>query len=370
MANYKNIKIVLAEDDFLVSEETSRILKELGFNVLGIAPNGEKAVEMAQKLKPDVMIMDIQMPKMNGLDAALKIQQTSPTAVVLLTAHDSIEYVHEASDNGVGAYLTKPPDPKELERAIYIALSRFNDLQELMKLNEELKKTNFVKDRLFSIIAHDLKNPFQALMGLSEIIIEDIETLNHDEIKETLGSILEVSQGAYKLFENLLNWSRLLTKKIEPDFELWKIDEALNRIIDLCYITAKNKGVSIELNLPPNPVEVFADKNMIETAVRNLVNNAVKFTNKDGKIIVSVEDKDSGIIISVEDTGVGIDEKRLSHLLDGMINESTYDTSNQKSTGLGVLVSNDFVKLNKGKMEVESKVNVGTKFTITLPKPR
>ncbi len=136
------IRVVVAEDDFLVSREIGRALKSIGFQVVSEVANGEDAVEKTCELKPDVVLMDIQMPRLDGLQASKRIQARCPTPVVVLTAHESQDLVARASDTGVGAYLTKPPKPAEIERAVTIAMARHTDLMVCRKLYQELNQRN------------------------------------------------------------------------------------------------------------------------------------------------------------------------------------------------------------------------------------
>ena len=152
MKNLKDIKVLIAEDDYLVSEEISRILKKIGCAVVGTASNGEQAIEIANSLKPDMILMDIKMPIINGLEATQKIQQTCPTPVVVMTAHESLELVNKASQMGASAYLVKPPQQDEIERAIIVALARHDDLMELRRLKNEWETTfNAIEDSVFLI---------------------------------------------------------------------------------------------------------------------------------------------------------------------------------------------------------------------------
>ena len=139
MKRKKPVRVLIAEDEFLVSQEIARALKNIGYEQVGTAQNGEKAVEMTRSLRPDVVLMDIKMPKLDGLQAARQIQETSPTPVVVLTAHESQDLIEKASETGVAAYITKPPGKAEIERAVTIALARHQDLMELRHLNRELK---------------------------------------------------------------------------------------------------------------------------------------------------------------------------------------------------------------------------------------
>jgi YesN/AraC family two-component response regulator len=136
-------RVVIAEDDFLVSEEIIRAVRSLGFDVVGDVATGRQAVELVGATKPDLVIMDIQMPGMSGIEAAREIQESEPTPVIILTAHETQDLVQEASEAGVAAYLTKPPDAAQIERAAHIAMARFRDMMEIHRLNEALIASNW-----------------------------------------------------------------------------------------------------------------------------------------------------------------------------------------------------------------------------------
>ncbi|NJK98292.1 MAG: response regulator [Bacteroidales bacterium] len=208
------IKVLIAEDDFLIAEEISRALKNSGYTLSGIAPNGKKAVELTCSLKPDVVLMDIKMPRMDGLEASRLIQEQCPTPVVIITAHESHDLVEKASEAGITAYLTKPPKADEIERAITIALARHKDMlksrqliHELEESRHELHLLNASKDRFFSILAHDLRSPVSALSVFSEQLVSNLETLEKQELIEYLSVIHNTSKSLSELLENLLLWA-------------------------------------------------------------------------------------------------------------------------------------------------------------------
>ncbi len=140
MSDLKEIRVLVAEDDFLVSKEISRAIKKIGYEQVGTASNGEEAVKMTINLHPDVILMDIKMPKLDGLSAAAQIQESCPTPIVIMTAHESVDMVNKASKSGVASFLTKPPEADEIQRAIIIALARHKDLMELRRVNKKLKE--------------------------------------------------------------------------------------------------------------------------------------------------------------------------------------------------------------------------------------
>ncbi|MBN2442171.1 MAG: response regulator [Spirochaetales bacterium] len=140
MNTKKNTRVLIVEDDHLISEFIKALLNHAGYIIAGEASDGKEAVSMVETCNPDVILMDIQMPVMNGIEATKQIFETHPTPVVALTAYESQDFVHQASEAGIGAYLLKPPEINEIERAIVIAVARFNDMLELRRLNADLKK--------------------------------------------------------------------------------------------------------------------------------------------------------------------------------------------------------------------------------------
>jgi DNA-binding NarL/FixJ family response regulator len=181
--NHNNgIQVVVAEDDYLVSEMVQGLLQEMGYLVLGVASNGRQIIKMAKQLKPDVIIMDIQMADIDGITAAQEIQRAYPIPVVVLTAYETPDLVRQASEAGVGAYLIKPPNSRELERAITIALARHNDILELRRLNDALTGYNEELDAFAHTVAHDLQNPLGQIVGFAELILDNLTDYSREEI--------------------------------------------------------------------------------------------------------------------------------------------------------------------------------------------
>ena len=169
MINNKEVNVFIAEDDYLVSEEIKRCLKKTGFcKLIGEAVDGVETVEKVCDLQPDVVLMGIQMPKLNGLDATLQIQERCPTPVIILTAHDSRNLVYKAIETGVSAYLTKPPEPTEIERAISIAIARHSDLMESKRLNNELQKEINERKKVQNILANEKEHLSTTLRSIGD----------------------------------------------------------------------------------------------------------------------------------------------------------------------------------------------------------
>lgn len=233
--------------------------------------------------------------------------------------------------------------------------------------NEELQKINAEKDKFFSIIAHDLRSPFSAFLGLTQLMVQDLPTLNRDNIQEIALLMKESATNLHSLLENLLQWSRLHQGIVAFNPHNFLLVEKVNNSMHSVLEIAVNKGVEIVTNIPDGMV-VYADENMLESTIRNLVTNAVKFTNKGEKILISAKSEPNGDVkISIKDTGIGMNQQMLEKLFRiGELN-SRQGTNGEPSTGLGLILCKDFIDRHDGKIWAESTEFMGSTFHFTLP---
>ncbi|NOX17811.1 MAG: PAS domain S-box protein [Chlorobi bacterium] len=245
---------------------------------------------------------------------------------------------------------------------------------ELVQLNakleiseEKLQELNSRKDRFFSILAHDLKNPFTALIGYSEMLLLDYDEFSEEEKKEFIGVIFKTSKNVYELLENLLDWSRMQTGKLEMSPKIIDFHSVAKDVYNLTYGNATKKQIELEFSIPEKTL-VFADKNAVSTVLRNLVTNAIKFTSKEGKISVKSEEEENYFKITVEDNGLGISEEVIGKLFRIDSAHTTSGTANEKGTGLGLILCKELVEKSGGTIWVESEEGKGSKFIFTLAK--
>lgn len=236
----------------------------------------------------------------------------------------------------------------------------------IKKYADELQELNYTKDKFFSIIAHDLKNPFHGLINLSRILLQDYLELSEDDKISFIKSIEELSSNTYKLLENLLDWSRIQTGKMSLTLESFNILAELYQTIALVKQMANNKGIDFSYSISQSEA-IYADKNMLTTIIRNLGTNAVKFTEGGGKIVLSVIKKEKHTLFSVSDTGVGIDPDNIEKLFRIDMNIKTTGTAKEKGTGLGLLLCKELVEKHKGEIWAESRKGKGTVFYFTIP---
>lgn len=244
------------------------------------------------------------------------------------------------------------------------------ELQELYgKLTEseiELKELNAKKDKFFSIISHDLRSPFTAIVGFSRILVEDFHELPPDQIKSFAQNIYEASENVLKLLENLLYWSRLQTNRIQYEPQQLILKTVIDDIVGLYKANALEKNITF-INKIPAAAIAWADKNMLDAVLRNLVSNALKFTRNSGTITIGGQKKEDLVEVYIQDNGIGISEENLSRLFKIDEHITTQGTNKEKGTGLGLILCKEFIERNGGTISVESKLNTGTNFIFTLP---
>jgi PAS domain S-box-containing protein len=255
---------------------------------------------------------------------------------------------------------------KEEDGFVSAGMCLMLDVTKKIHDEEELKALNEGKDKLFSIIAHDLKSPFTALLGFSEYMTNYLEELSQDEIREFSSSIYKSASGVYKLIENLLQWSRLQLGRIDFVPQKFKFGELASEMRQLYQASADNKKIFLEDDVEPG-LMVLADRHMAETVLRNLISNAIKFTSRYGRIRLIAKRENGTVKITVKDDGRGMDSLQLSKLFSLSEHRSTMGTDQEKGTGLGLLICKEFVEKNGGMIVVESKPELGSSFTFTLP---
>jgi signal transduction histidine kinase len=237
---------------------------------------------------------------------------------------------------------------------------------EIKLKNEELNKINQEKDKFFSIVAHDLRSPLSTVNGFSELMIERISLKEYDHIVEYAHFIKQSSDRALNLLSNLMEWSVVQTGRITYTPELINIVDLLNEHILLLKETANIKSIDINTDYS-NIVKVNVDKYMINTIVRNLISNAIKFTPKNGTITIKTFEIGKNLTISFSDTGVGMQDEQLNNLFKLNNSFSTVGTAGEKGTGLGLILCKEFIEKHKGKISVESTLGKGAIFNIIIP---
>jgi signal transduction histidine kinase len=246
-----------------------------------------------------------------------------------------------------------------------LEISAQND--EIERKNSALKVMNATKDKFFSIIAHDLKNPFNGILGFTELLIISLQQNSKEDCMDYSSIIHSSAKNACNLLENLLEWSRSQTGGIKFNPQNIELSSLVLENVSICESLAVAKKIEIRYDLPNDNISIYADQNMLNTILRNLITNAIKFTHKGGIVTISARALDSFVEIAVSDTGIGMNEETKNKLF--KINEkiSIEGTEKETGTGLGLILCKEFVEKHSGRILVESQLDKGSCFKFTVP---
>ncbi len=238
---------------------------------------------------------------------------------------------------------------------------------ELKHKNDELRKINSEKDKFFSIIAHDLRGPLGVLIELTQMISAESVNLTENEKKELFTALGNSARNSFNLLENLLEWSRMQRGNIEFKPQIFNLKDLVNECVKVIGESARRKEIDLFADIPVGQ-EVFADYHMLQTIIRNLISNAIKFTRQGGKITISAKsDENNATLISVEDSGIGMSNDLIDNLFRIDVDTKRPGTNGEQSTGLGLQLCKEFIEKHGGKIWVGSEVGKGSVFSFTIP---
>lgn len=258
-------------------------------------------------------------------------------------------------------------DKKALEELVKQRTQEIaNQKEEIESQRDSLEELNAAKDKLFTIIGHDLKNPLTSLLSVSHTLRENFSGLSKDELQQAMKNVDQSAHNLFRLLENLLEWTRTQTGHLPIHRRHFLLNPLIDENITYLLPTAKKKNISLVKELTDS-LSVYADKNMVSTVIRNLLNNAIKFTPKGGRIQICSYRHNNEVWIEVSDTGMGIEKHKKARLFRIAATASTRGTENEKGTGLGLLVCKDFVEKNGGSIWVDSQPGKGSTFTFSVP---
>lgn len=250
---------------------------------------------------------------------------------------------------------------------VFIDITQYKEALRLVQDSEkELKELNATKDKFFSIVAHDLKNPFQGILGFVELLHNDLDEFDKEELKMVIAQIKEATENAYNLVINLLEWSRLQLNRIVLKPATINLYELASVEMTVLNAQAKSKQIKLKIDLPED-LQAYADENMIRMVLRNLISNAIKFTYQGGEILIRSNLLPKFVDIEIKDNGIGISQENIQKLF--KVNQQVVNqgTDKEKGTGLGLILCKEFIEKNNGKIWVESKLGTGSSFHILLP---
>ncbi len=364
-----NPKILLVDDNAINIRVAAKILRDNKYDTT-IALNGKLALEYAAELDFDLILLDIMMPKMDGYEVCEKLKNESKTRnvpVIFLTAKTGTEDLVKAFELGGADYVTKPFNDRELLSRVETQIKLKKAREELENTNRKLQEANDTKDKMFSIISHDMLGPFGNMRESLKLIVNQKVAMDVESMKTFIKAMWNSVNSAYSLLENLLHWARSQRGRMVYKPEKIDMNKLIQENIILTSEIAKSKLIKLKSE-PATSFEVFADKNAVMTILRNLISNAIKFTEPGGTVTIRAESKNHDfVVVSVTDNGIGMNEQIRKNLFNKFKNEPGWGTKGEKGVGLGLVISKEFVEKNGGEIWVESEQGKGSAFYFTLP---
>lgn len=346
------------------------ILREAAFRVI-VAQDFDEIVHVAKLKQPDLLILNVKSSEeREGYAMIRRMKRNKDTrgiSMLFVAAITEQTYIPDCLFYDNVDFISKPFRPKELVIRIQHQLSLIEAKKIIHSQNQKLQKTIESRDKLYSVIAHDLRAPIGTIKMITASLENDRNRMTDPHILKSFDMIHETSEEAYNLLENLLRWSRNQNGKTRVYPTTFDLSKAIHQVIVLFNAIAASKELKMNDHSIPGVV-VYADEDMIRTVLRNLLSNAIKFSFPGGLIDISLSEMPDMIMVAVKDNGQGIKKELQSKLLKGNEYISTYGTHNEKGSGLGLMLCRDFVKMNKGKFWFSSQENKGTTFYFTVPR--
>jgi two-component system, sensor histidine kinase and response regulator len=367
----ENPKILIVDDNLINIRVAAKILHDQNFNI-SFSLTGTDAIQKANKIDFDLILLDIMMPEMDGFEVIKNLKssiETKHIPVIFLTAKSDPDNLVKAFELGGADYVTKPFNGKELLSRVETHIRLQKARQELEFANQKLRESNDTKDKMFSIISHDLLGPLGNIKESFELIASGEVKMDYDNLIDFIKTGWAAIGNAYSLLENLLYWARNQQGRMIYHPKPIQISSIIEETIGLLLGVANNKAIHIKTNIMA-PGYAFADKNAIKTVLRNLISNAIKFTKPEGFITINVNDEnDTMYRISVSDNGIGMSSEKASKLFSpGKKDHPEWGTAGEKGVGLGLVICKEFIEKHKGTIWVTSQLEKGSTFNFTLPK--
>lgn len=333
------------------------------------ASNGHECIEKTKSEHPDLILLDVMMPDISGFDTAVilkKDAETSEIPIIFLTALNTPSDLVHGFKVGASDFLTKPFNKEELIVRVMQQISLVAARRIIVRQNEELRHTISNRDKMYSVIAHDLRSPMASIRMVLNLLVN---TVSPDAIGPEMFSLIDKankeSEETHNLLDNLLKWTKSQTGRLNVVYQDFELNDVVPGVVDIFVMIAETKSIKLNCDLGSENLVVHADNDMMKTVIRNFISNAIKFSNEGSSVDIMARRSGDFAKISVRDYGVGISEDRIAGLFNS--GQTTYGTGNEEGSGLGLQLCKDFAQKNGGDVEVESVLGEGSTFSVLVP---
>ena len=330
---------------------------------------GNACIEQARTEHPDLVLLDVMMPDMSGYDTAVvmkKDPELKDIPIIFLTALNTPQDLVHGFQVGASDFLTKPFNKEELVMRVMQQISLVAAKRIIEKQNAELKATLNNRDKMYSVIAHDLRSPMASIRMVLNLVVQSSspETIG-PELYQLLDQANRESEEVHDLLDNLLKWTKSQTGRLNVVLQDLDLMDIVPGVVEIFEMIAQTKHITLELKKPDTPLKVTADNDMLKTVLRNFMSNAIKFSPENSTIQIILAADGNFAKVSVKDQGVGISADRIGTIFHK--GDTTYGTGGEEGSGLGLQLCQDFARKNGGDCYVESVVGQGSTFSFTVP---
>ena len=366
--NRSDYKILVVDDVVSNVLLLKILLTNEKFQVL-TANNGNSCIETAKREHPDLILLDVMMPDISGFDTAVILKKEKETAdipIIFLTALNSPADLVHGFQVGANDFLTKPFNKEELVMRVMHQISLVAAKRIIVQQNDELRRTINNRDKMYSVIAHDLRSPMASIRMVLNLVVQTVspEAIG-PEMYYLIDKANKETEETHDLLDNLLKWTKSQTGRLKVAYQDFEVMDVVTGVYGIFTMIAETKNSALTMEENVTGLKVRADKDMLNTVVRNFLSNAIKFTPEGSAIEIIVDKKDDFAKISIRDHGVGIAPDRIEGLFHK--GETTYGTNNEEGSGLGLQLCKDFAVKNGGDVMVESVLGEGSTFSVLVP---
>ena len=367
--NPSDYTILIVDDNQTNIILLQAILKRAKYNTVS-ATNGTDALRIMQDMHPDLVLLDIMMPEMDGYEVARRkdeIEDIQSIPFLFVTALSDTNSMVKGFKAGCSDFITKPFNTEEILIRIHHQIINVENRRIINSKNEELKSLIRNRDKLYAVVAHDLRSPLGTIKSVLDILDENLNSeIIGFELYDLLHATTESADELFGLLENLLFWTRTQMGKLIFQPKEIKITDAVTDAIKATSSMSNIHRIDISYSDNTGNATVLADKNMITTVIRNILANAIKFSDEDSSIEIETKIVDNQLSCSITDHGCGMDDE-VKQALQQQISITTTGKHQEEGTGLGLTLCREFIRAHNGNLSFESEMNVGTTFTFTIP---
>ena len=367
--NAAEYKILIVDDVVSNVLLLKVLLKNLNYQI-ATANDGLQALSAVETEKPDLILLDVMMPGLNGFEVAEKLKENPETRdipIIFLTALNATSDVVRGFKAGANDFISKPFHKEELLIRVSHQISLIAARRIIIRQTEELQRTISGRDKLYSVIAHDLRSPIGSIkMVLNMLLLNLPASSIGKDMHEMLNMANRMTEEVFSLLDNLLKWTKSQIGRLNVVYQQFDLVPIIQGVIEIFSIAAELKNIRLRVEIP-DTLEVYADCDMMKTVIRNLISNAMKFTPEGGDITIRVRQDAQAAIVEASDSGCGISKENQAKLMKPSTHFSTFGTKNEEGSGLGLLLCQDFATKNGGRLWFESEEGKGSTFSFSIP---